>query len=740
MTGLDPPEFNHDCPDWQTLLDYSAGRLPDPARRDVDTHVSACTLCEAVVGELREEQDLWPGLAARVAEALRPGLSPAEPPGLARLRAAACARPWGTTVDDPRLTLEPVSDAAAPRAGRTDFTVGSGFRVGPYEVLEELGHGGMGVVYKARHPVIGQVVALKQILLGVAHSPARRDRFRVEATALARLDHRNITRLHAFDETNSGPYFAMEWVDGQTLSQALEAGPLGFREAAGLVRALAETVHYAHTQGVLHRDLKPANVMLVKPGDGRGAAFDPKVMDFGLAKLVDDEAGGFTLSGGVMGTPSYMSPEQAAGRSTEIDRRTDVYSLGAILYQCLTGRPPFSGTDKLEIIRRVCEFDLVPPAGRRPGVPRVLEAVCVMALARDRDRRYATAAELAADLGNWLDNRPTKARPLTRLQRLYGATRRRAKPLAAGLAAACLLGLSAAALRPPTPVPLPAELTDAERKQQSLAAAHRTLDRGEAAELISAAGVPGYYEWVIRNDGCRVARQDDGTFGIATGPHTSLLELLPDPRTDRFTLTCRLRHDDGGVSSRVGVYVTREGFAHSPRDFHLFTQFVCNVAGKEVVYVTGPGKAEVLKNRPTPPDTAPVELRPRVYMEEGTSHPVMGIYPGAAGRRTRLLGPRNDTWFDVEVTVEPTGVRAVLRGDVLDAGVARTEIDLPAGKLLKSLEKGYPYLRSDPRLQGDLVVQTLRPSFTPRGGLGIVVQDGAVSVRQVVVKPLPVRE
>jgi WD40 repeat protein/predicted Ser/Thr protein kinase len=288
--------------------------------------------------------------------------------------------------------------------------------VAGYEVQKELGRGGMGVVYQARQLALKRAVALKMIRLARHAGPDDHKRFRVEAEAVARLQHPNIVQIYEIGESAGLPYFSLEYVEGGTLREQLAAAPLAPADAARLVAKLARAMHYAHQKGVIHRDLKPANVLLTKDGA-------PKVTDFGLAKQLDDDSGS-TQTGMVLGTPSYMSPEQAGGLTEEIGPLTDVYALGAILYECLTGRPPFRGASSRETLAQVRSADPVPPSRLQPAVPRDLETVCLKCLEKDVARRYASAAGLADDLGRWLGHEPILARPAGRVERAAKWARR----------------------------------------------------------------------------------------------------------------------------------------------------------------------------------------------------------------------------------------------------------------------------------------------------------------------------
>jgi serine/threonine-protein kinase len=264
-----------------------------------------------------------------------------------------------------------------------------------YELQEELGRGGMGVVYKARQKSLNRLVAIKMMRDARLASEADRARFRAEAAAAAKLKHPHIVTVHEVGEHDGQPFFVMEYVEGQPLNQRItEHGPLLPREAAKLVAEVARAIEHAHEHGILHRDLKPSNILL-------GCDGEPFVMDFGLAKRLTVAPGSKpdwrTQTGAIVGTPSYMAPEQATGRK-DLSAATDVYALGAILYELLTGRPPFQAANPVDTLLMVLEQDPVPPRWLDPGIDRDLEMICLKCLQKPPELRYASAAELAHDL------------------------------------------------------------------------------------------------------------------------------------------------------------------------------------------------------------------------------------------------------------------------------------------------------------------------------------------------------
>ncbi|MBY0527140.1 MAG: protein kinase [Gemmataceae bacterium] len=328
--------------------------------------------------------------------------------------------------------------------------------VAGYEILGELGRGGMGVVYKARHVSLQRLVALKMVLTGEYASPQELARFRGEGLAVARLHHPNIVQIYEVGEQNGRPFFSLEFVDGGSLAQRLAGTTLPARSAAAMAETLARAVHHAHQQGIVHRDLKPGNILLkVVSGQSSVVSKDkaapssalttdhlslttiPKITDFGLAKRTDG-ASDQTKTGSVLGTPSYIAPEQAAGRK-EIGPSADIYALGAILYEMLTGRPPFRGESSMDTILQVMSEEPVAPRQLQPKLPRDLETICLKCLEKEPRKRYATADDLADDLRSFLDHKPIRGRPVGTRERMWRWSRR--NPVVATLSALLLVAL-----------------------------------------------------------------------------------------------------------------------------------------------------------------------------------------------------------------------------------------------------------------------------------------------------------
>jgi serine/threonine-protein kinase len=375
-----------DVPRVQQLLDeiMDAGRTPE----------DVCGDCPELLPEVRGR---WHQMCAVEAELDAMFPTPGPRPG------GAAFSPWQAGAE-----LPPISG---------------------YEIETLLGHGGMGIVYRARHLRLNRLVALKMMIAGAYAGPHERARFQREAEAVARLRHANIVQVYDVGDHEGWPYYTMELLEGGSLSQALAGTPQPARQAAALLITLAEAMREAHQIGIVHRDLKPANVLLAADGT-------PKIADFGLARQVGEQPL-LTMSGARVGTPSYMAPEQAAGRPGRIGPAADIYALGALLYETLTGRPPFRAETAEETERQVIEEDPVPPSRLNAKVPRDLETICLKCLHKSPERRYATAAALAEDLKRFQQDLPIAARPVGLFERAFKWVRRHPAP--AGTVAASLL-------------------------------------------------------------------------------------------------------------------------------------------------------------------------------------------------------------------------------------------------------------------------------------------------------------
>jgi serine/threonine-protein kinase len=404
-------------------------------------------------------------------------VSPAQGGDSARLTRAgasdqtAAPAPQDPPAADPHGTVAPeagewIGDEAGtvPQAARQETVPRT---VAGYDILDVLGRGAMGVVYRARQRGLNRVVALKMILAG-SHAGARElERFRTEAEAVARIQHPHIVQIHEVGEEDGRPFFSLEYVDGGSLARKIAGTPQPPREAAELVHLLAGAMQHAHKAGVIHRDLKPGNVLLTRDGT-------PKIADFGLAKHLEQEAGQ-TQSGAILGTANYMAPEQAEGKSQQVGPLADVYGLGAILYELLTGRPPFRAPTMLETLEQVRSREPVAPSQLQPTVPGDLETICLKCLQKDPRKRYADAGALAEDTRRFLRGEPIRARPVGRAERLWRWGRRNPR--------LALLGAGTALVLVAWAVSMSLLAWELKRQKDSTEQARAEADRNAAAAL-----------------------------------------------------------------------------------------------------------------------------------------------------------------------------------------------------------------------------------------------------------------
>ncbi|MFI5259426.1 MAG: protein kinase [Candidatus Limnocylindrales bacterium] len=328
--------------------------------------------------------------------------------------------------EDPESTLPPGADAREPRQPR----------IAGYEMLEVLGVGGMGIVYKARQMRLDRFVALKMIRVGAGALPEDLARFEAEAQAVAAIEHPNIVRIFEIGEYDGLPYFSLEFLAGGSLSKKIHGKPQPVREAARMVEVLARAMDVAHRRGIIHRDLKPANVMIAADGT-------LKITDFGLAKRLEGDSGQ-TRSGSILGTPSYMAPEQAWGETQRVGPAADQYALGAILYELLTGRPPFQGTTVFDTLDQVRKSEPVHPSQLQPKMPRDIETICLKCLEKEPARRYPDVTALAEDLRRFQAVEPIVARPVSEFERLWRWCLRNQRVAALAAAVVLLLVVVAA--------------------------------------------------------------------------------------------------------------------------------------------------------------------------------------------------------------------------------------------------------------------------------------------------------
>ena len=431
--------LNH--PTAEELLALSLGQLTAGELARVSAHLGDCPACCRMIDQIAAEDPFLARLQQNASRGREILVTPAQRRSAVRaLRKTQEARIAAQT-QDPEAML-----VIRPTPGK----------VGDYDILAEVGRGGMGVVYKARHRSLHRLVALKMVLAGEFASSTQELRFRLEAELAARVQHPNIVQVYEIGSYDGRPFLALEWVEGGSLADRLDGKPWPAGEAAPLIETLAHAIHAAHSEGVIHRDLKPANILLQEHEVGtmkaegqssrpefilhRSSFVLPKITDFGLAQPTEG-ATTLTRSGFLVGTPGYMAPEQAAGKRADIGPATDIYALGVVLYELITGRVPFQGDSTMEVLRAVTSDEPVRPRRLQPRLPRDLEAITLHCLEKEPGRRYSSALALAEDLHRFQEGKHVVARPVGAAARLARACRRRPLiTLLVTLLAASLLG------------------------------------------------------------------------------------------------------------------------------------------------------------------------------------------------------------------------------------------------------------------------------------------------------------
>jgi serine/threonine protein kinase len=562
----------------------------------------------------------------------------------------------------------------------------------------------MGVVYKAQHLALKRTVALKMVLAGGHAGPEELARFRIEAEAVARLQHPNIVQIHEVGEADGHPYCALEFVEGGNLAGKLDGKPMPVVEAAQLVETLARAMHVAHCRNVVHRDLKPANILLTADGT-------PKITDFGLARRLDSDAAE-TQTGAVLGTPAYMAPEQAAGNARDAGPAADVYALGAILYACLAGRPPFKAKSVVETLDQVRGEEPAPPSRWHASIPADLEAVCLKCLEKNPAHRYASAEELANDLARFRMGDATKARPWSWRRRLARGIRKHWKPIAA----ASFVFVTALAFL------FTFVWTSPEyQARQALNRVDAAMKSGERVELIGLKGPPQWSRQVFDAVDSRLSTDKASVFQIDANSH-ALLELSPAAHHDRYRFSAEVRMVSSKISnSSAGVYFAHNAEPADPsgvvervfvvmfnRNRLIFDRPKDAVNVQDCLLLSRDGATKLAM--PTPVgvhfytiDTTSMEEPWRYFEVEVTPETVRAGWRELDGT-LHLIGVRNE----VKKTVNPI----------------RTEhLKRISPSRIKFLDKNYP---EDVR----------RIEYNPRGALGLYVSSGVAEFRNVVYEPL----
>jgi serine/threonine protein kinase len=617
--------------------------------------------------------------------------------------------------------------------------------LGDFRLIREIGRGGMGVVYEAKQLSLNRTVAVKVLPFAAALDPRQLKRFKNEALATASLHHEHIVPVYFVGCERGVHFYAMQYIEGVSLAAIIAElrrqaglGPpdqqrtVAYRSPAG-APAAAETdaspmtalttegsmrspgyfynvarlgleaakgLEHAHQEVVWHRDIKPANLLV----DGRGSLW---IADFGLAQMRTDTH--LTLSGELVGTLRYMSPEQALAKRVPVDQRTDVYSLGATLYEMLTLEPVFGGNDRQELLRQIAFDDPRPPRRLNRHVPHDLETIVLTALAKAPAHRYASAKAMAEDLHRFLNDQPIKAQPEGLPRWLWRRSRRHAASLLFGLSvllASVVLLIFLLSLYKLSP-----EEKESQIQQEGLRALTQELDRKKTVVLLGESGRPGFFRLKSDSTFAKIVQASDGAFSVQDWEH-GLVELLPDPRLERYRFSAEVRHErQTHQESRVGIYCL-----HSEHpDGKTVAHFHYNVAFNDLVDVPSPdngahrGNAAGAQLHRQPPG--------------GLVHNVFEYLDVKAlfvpARPVGAPGP----WRRIAVEVRPKTINVFWEGNAIGA----TSRD--------SLMLGAEVLISGPRV-APLPPLASNPQFASRGALGLFVSKGVASFRNVVVEPL----
>jgi serine/threonine protein kinase len=625
--------------------------------------------------------------------------------------------------------------------------------LGDFRLVREIGRGAMGVVYEAQQlSLANRKVAVKILPFAAALDPRQLQRFKNEAQAAASLHHEHIVPVYYTDCERGVHFYVMQYIDGLSLAAIIaelrrQAGrepadpqrtmpcssPADARSSAGtdtltlaelttegsmhlpgyfpnvarLGLEAAKGLEHAHQEVVWHRDIKPANLLV----DRRGSLW---IADFGLAQIRSNMQ--LTQPGELVGTYRYMSPEQALAKRVPVDHRTDVYSLGATLYELLTLEPVFGGNDSQELLRQIVFDDPRPPRRLNRDVPRDLETIVMKALAKAPAHRYASAKEMAEDLHLFLNDQPIKARPEGLPRWLWRKSRRYAGSIALGLAAvitSVVLLILLLSLNRPSP-----EEKEQRMQQEALARLTGDLDLKKKVTLIGEHGPPGYFRVRTNPIPAKLVEAPDGAFSVQSWEH-GLIELLPDPRLDRYRFSAEVRHERQiDYECRAGIY-----FAHSEDpDGDTVAHFHCNVAFNDLVEV-GAKDANGIKQNNS------VGLQAHRQPPEGLKHDKAYIEKAETtflpARPVGALGP----WRGIAVEVRPKTIKVYWKKDCVTPTSREECIAVtPRADLMRTVRR--LIVRPDQPLPAN------SPQFSPRGGLGLYVSLGVASFRNVIVEPL----
>lgn len=576
-----------------------------------------------------------------------------------------------------------VGPVAQDRAGRV---------FGSYELIGEVAAGGMGIVYRARDRVLNRTVALKMLRYGDVAGDIHKQRFYREAQSAAHLNHPHIVPIFQIGDEGGQPYFTMALCLGGSLSEHREEYS-ELRRAVVLLEKVARAVDYAHTKGVLHRDLKPSNILL----DERN---EPQVSDFGIAKLAGVEQE-LTAPGALIGTPLYMSPEQATSDGPPLTPQSDIWALGVILYELVTGRRPFQARDNDQLWRQIRNDDPGPPSQLRPEIDRNLEAIVLKCLEKPASRRYPSAGALADDLAQWLAGEPVTARPLTGSRRAWRKVRRHR--VAASLAVLTLSALIAGRL-----------FAHFNNPDRPLHATTRQLDAGLPAVIVPATGLPAWSHWTAGANTASVSLASDKSLTLGSWSR-ALHELLPDPRSQQYRFSAEVRHNESD-KGRVGLYFAHASSLGDSKRAHC----LCWLAFSDLDELPQADPSDKGKNA--------VEMTVLRFDSTLEGHPLSTqkqhttaelIFPAARFAPLPAGTQRVQPWRKLAVVVTSDSVTAYWEGRLIGVVSWNELIELADSNVRNARE---PLVHE--------------PAIGVRNALGLYIESGTASFRDVRVEPL----